>query len=451
MKKSIVFCAALLFVCICLSACISEITVFENEETTARQETTGAEETVDTEETVEVEETESDTEVPPHDHVASDWRVDVEATCSAKGSRHKECTVCGKTMETQNINKITHTMSAWIIDTEATCTTTGAKHRECTVCGKELTSSTIEATHTDLRVLEGKAQTCTETGLTEGLKCQACGETVTAQVEIPTHTREAIPAIASSCTEGGMTEGVKCSACHEVLAEPVYVPPAHTPGDRVIELEAGLFCGDDGHYRETVSCKICNEPISDETPALPERHSMSNNACVICGLPQSTVATGVLYTLNPDGKSYYVHLGFDFTGTDLVVGVYNGLSVTVVGGSGGSETLRTLVLGDCVKTMGSFSECPNLIYAKIGNGVKEIPYLAFYHCTSLSTVVIGTGVEKIGEDAFRGCNSLYSVYMPDTYDWMYFGNNVVRGRWLGNSSTAARYLKDNHWEWYRMD
>ena len=179
---------------------------------------------------------------------------------------------------------------------------------------------------------------------------------------------------------------------------------------------------------------------------------MSNNACVICGLPQSTVATGVLYTLNPDGKSYYVHLGFDFTGTDLVVGVYNGLSVTVVGGSGGgSETLRTLVLGDCVKTMGSFSECPNLIYAKIGNGVKEIPYLAFYHCTSLSTVVIGTGVEKIGEDAFRGCNSLYSVYMPDTYDWMYFGNNVVRGRWLGNSSTAARYLKDNHWEWYRMD
>ena len=104
MKKSIVFCAALLFVCICLSACISEITVFENEETTARQETTGAEETVDTEETVKVEETESDTEVPPHDHVASDWRVDVEATCSAKGSRHKECTVCGKTMETQNIN-----------------------------------------------------------------------------------------------------------------------------------------------------------------------------------------------------------------------------------------------------------------------------------------------------------------------------------------------------------
>lgn len=39
------------------------------------------------------------------DHTSGDWIVDKEATTAAEGSRHKECTVCGKVLETETIPK----------------------------------------------------------------------------------------------------------------------------------------------------------------------------------------------------------------------------------------------------------------------------------------------------------------------------------------------------------
>ncbi|MBO4734373.1 MAG: hypothetical protein J5662_07850, partial [Clostridia bacterium] len=40
-------------------------------------------------------------------HTASDWIVDVEATAEAAGHQHKECTVCGKVLEEEDIPKLT--------------------------------------------------------------------------------------------------------------------------------------------------------------------------------------------------------------------------------------------------------------------------------------------------------------------------------------------------------
>ena len=51
-----------------------------------------------------------------------------------------EC-VCG-----DKADKAAHTAGAWIIDTEATATTDGSKHQQCTVCGKDLATETIPAT-----------------------------------------------------------------------------------------------------------------------------------------------------------------------------------------------------------------------------------------------------------------------------------------------------------------
>lgn len=39
------------------------------------------------------------------DHTSGDWIVDKEATTAAEGSRHKECKVCGKVLETETIPK----------------------------------------------------------------------------------------------------------------------------------------------------------------------------------------------------------------------------------------------------------------------------------------------------------------------------------------------------------
>ena len=111
-------------------------------------------------------------------HTASDWIIDIPATATTSGSKHKECTVCKRVLETGTIpatgdehthsygsewkndvdnhwhecscgdkkDVAAHTANDWIIDTPATATTSGSKHKECTVCGYTMTTETIPAT-----------------------------------------------------------------------------------------------------------------------------------------------------------------------------------------------------------------------------------------------------------------------------------------------------------------
>ena len=111
-------------------------------------------------------------------HTASDWIIDIPATATTSGSKHKECTVCKRVLETGTIpatgdehthsygsewkndvdnhwhecscgdkkDVAAHTASDWIIDIPATATTSGSKHKECTVCGYTMTTETIPAT-----------------------------------------------------------------------------------------------------------------------------------------------------------------------------------------------------------------------------------------------------------------------------------------------------------------
>ena len=111
-------------------------------------------------------------------HSASEWIVDTAATETADGTKHKECTVCKKVLETATIpatgsththsygtewkydgtnhwhececgdkaNIAAHSASEWIVDTAATETADGTKHKECTVCKKVLETAPIPAT-----------------------------------------------------------------------------------------------------------------------------------------------------------------------------------------------------------------------------------------------------------------------------------------------------------------
>ncbi len=123
-------------------------------------------------------------ELPSLGHKSSDWIIDKDSTCILDGSKHKECTVCHETLETEVINKLGHDLehhdkldptcttkghteydtcsrcdyttfkelpstghkeSDWIIDVEPTCLDKGSKHTECTICHKLLEEVEIEA------------------------------------------------------------------------------------------------------------------------------------------------------------------------------------------------------------------------------------------------------------------------------------------------------------------
>ena len=100
---------------------------------------------------------------------------------------------------------------------------------------------------------------------------------------------------------------------------------------------------------------------------------MSDGKCTVCGLPESSA--GLKFSLNSDGKSYTVTGLGTCKSTDIVIGVYKGLSVTTIG------------------------------------------YMAFYNCRNLTSVIIGDSVTSIGDYAFDGCTSLMSVYITDIATW----------------------------------
>lgn len=107
-------------------------------------------------------------------HSASEWIVDTAATETADGTKHKECTVCKKVLETAPIpatgSNHTHSYSTewkydgtnhwhececgdkadtaahsfqWMIDKAATKEATGIKHEECTVCSAKRSENTV--------------------------------------------------------------------------------------------------------------------------------------------------------------------------------------------------------------------------------------------------------------------------------------------------------------------
>ena len=111
-------------------------------------------------------------------HTASDWIIDTEATATTDGTKHKECTVCHRVLETGTIpatgsGEHTHSYSSdwksdsinhwhecscgvkddvaahsfkWVVDKEATATKKGSKHEECKFCGYQRPAVEIPAT-----------------------------------------------------------------------------------------------------------------------------------------------------------------------------------------------------------------------------------------------------------------------------------------------------------------
>ena len=77
--------------------------------------------------------------VPKHVHTPGALVVDTAATCIATGTGHIPCTVCGKTVETQTIEKTAHTPGEWINDAAA-----GKSYRECVVCRERIDEKPYE-------------------------------------------------------------------------------------------------------------------------------------------------------------------------------------------------------------------------------------------------------------------------------------------------------------------
>ncbi len=147
------------------------------------------------------------------------------------------------------------------------------------------------------------------------------------------------------------------------------------------------------------------------------RHQYGNGGkCEICGYDKYT--QGVVYTISPDGQSYYISDGTSaMTNAVVILSYYQGLPVTSIG-AGAFFCCRNLhtvtfeadsqlqIIGES-----AFEGCSNLTEITIPSSVTSIGAGAFYKCNSLTSIIIPSNVKNIGDVAFLGCDELqYNVY-----------------------------------------
>ena len=179
----------------------------------------------------------------------------------------QNCAVCNAVIGGA---KEEHTYT-WIIDENASETAVGKKHQECSVCGhKSKENTVIEKLPHDLKFVAARSCTCTEEGVVEHFHCEGCGkyylsengkvgkETTAQSVLVPAtghtgdgtwhsdatthwhncgcgerydeaeHKTECIGAVEPTETEEGFSGDTVCQICGMVVAEgeilPVVIP-----------------------------------------------------------------------------------------------------------------------------------------------------------------------------------------------------------------------------------
>lgn len=97
--------------------------------------------------------------------------------------------------------------------------------------------------------------------------------------------------------------------------------------------------------------------------------------------------------------------------TDYGSSTYKGPSVTTAPWRLYYDTMKTLIIGNGVTSIGNYAFfcCENLTEVSIGNSVESIGEWAFYSCDRLTEVSMGNTVKSIGDGAFCECFYLASV------------------------------------------
>ena len=195
-------------------------------------------------------------------HTESNWIIDIEPTCAAKGLRHKECTFCGEVLEYEVLSELGHDYSEeWTIDMEATCTAKGSKSHHCSRCSAVTEVTEIAAKGHDYGEPITVVATCEEAGYTYHV-CETCGYfEKTGTLNATGHTEVFDEAKEATCTETGLTEGKHCSVCGKILkAQEVVAKKAHTESEWIIDVEP--TCEVNGSKHKV--CEVCNEILKVE-------------------------------------------------------------------------------------------------------------------------------------------------------------------------------------------
>lgn len=225
-KKGMIFVVLMLSTCLAMMGCGKNEVQSESSETMT--DTRRSEQESQTDGTEDVIDSQIPTESVSQEEVEEKNTESVDNTEGNAGAGTKP---------TEHMHK----SSDWVIDKAASCTAEGTKHKECVTCREVLeTGSIAKAKHTEVKI-PSKAATKTECGQTEGKKCSVCDAVLVAPQKVPATgsvgLEYAVNEDGKSCTIVGVGT---CKDKHIII-------PAEIDGYKVesITLENSSFDFDD--------------------------------------------------------------------------------------------------------------------------------------------------------------------------------------------------------------
>ncbi len=178
-----------------------------------------------------------------HTHVAGDWIITKQPTCTEAGKREKKCE-CGEVMQTESIPATGHQPGEWTLTKAASCTQSGNEEQHCAVCGLLLDTRLVPPTG---HVSGGPEDTATADCIMNGFyeeRCIYCGEYINGGT-IPALGHR--PGSEEVLSEGSCVSDrrvvVRCQVCGDTLSEDVTPAPGHDYQDT----------GNTDSYKDTTS------------------------------------------------------------------------------------------------------------------------------------------------------------------------------------------------------
>lgn len=111
-------------------------------------------------------------DIPPHEHVESEWKLDGEYSCTEEAVYVKVCTICGETLDM----KFERVMHDFVYETQdPTCTEPGKSITTCKNCDYREERNIAALGHDGGKYVVTKEATKTSAGTRE-LRCTRCGE-----------------------------------------------------------------------------------------------------------------------------------------------------------------------------------------------------------------------------------------------------------------------------------
>ena len=356
-----------------------------------------------------------------------------EPTCANIGLGHKECTICGETMENGIIvPTLDHTGGS------ATC----SKKAVCSVCEQEY-GEVDSGNHGETEVRGEVAATCQTAGYAGDTYCKDCGEKLASGTEI-----SALGHIGGSAT---CNKKALCSVCQQEYG----TADSSKHGQTELRGQVTATCETAG-YTGDAYCKDCGVKLATGTqiPAIGhsyisavtvestiETEGEITYTCTTCGatrkeaIAKLPVSKGTVISDQTTKASYKVTQTGEKNGTVEYINstdknvktitipatvTINGIKykVTSIAKNAfkNNKKLTKVTIGSNVKTIdaNAFYGCTKLKTVTIGKNVTTIGSKAFYKCTALSNITIPSKVTKIESNAFYGCKKLKSITIKAT-------------------------------------